>query len=130
MQEVTPQQYNSQAAAAGVSSFGMSGVNAHAVFAQGSNRAVMLLDSKTEGPQWRQRRHWPVPSPHHFLQSTATDRRSGVCRCATPDSITFLAQASLIVGGAVWRVLLGVLILAEILADDAFCDVRSTFSAN
>lgn len=80
LQVVSPQVYSRGAAAAGVSSFGMSGVNAHAVFAQGLAQNEGLENLKVALGPWQRRNHWPVPISHHFLLLAVAERRSGVCR--------------------------------------------------
>lgn len=76
MQAAAPQLYDGSHAAAGVSSFGMSGVNAHAVF--GASRTA---EAQQEDPlTWKHNRHWPVPPRHYFLKRAKWEGAAGVCR--------------------------------------------------
>ena len=81
MQEEAPQRYIGKSSASGVSSFGMSGVNAHAVFAASTSIHESLLTGQCRGClPWHRRAHWPVPKAHHFLMLSTADRRAGICR--------------------------------------------------
>ena len=52
---------------AGTSSFGMSGVNAHALLA--SCPATLPQQSTAKQPSWQQRRHAILPAPHSLIES-------------------------------------------------------------
>ena len=80
VQEVAPQVYSHSTAAAGISSFGMSGVNAHAVFASSSKIGLAALSTEQQRIVWQRYSHWPVSSAHHFLQSGIAERKAGICR--------------------------------------------------
>lgn len=64
--------------AAGASSFGMSGVNAHGLF----TAPPVLSHQEPEQAPWRPARHWMLPPPHHLLDAAAYARAEGVCRRA------------------------------------------------
>ena len=66
---------------AGTSSFGMSGVNAHALLLTASN-APSAADAHTPLP-WQPVRHWPIPQQHRLLQ---------LPRLAAPSSVRFAAS--------------------------------------
>ena len=51
---------------AGVSSFGMSGVNAHGIFARSHAASRQTLHSQI---LWQHRRHWVVPVRYQELQT-------------------------------------------------------------
>jgi hypothetical protein len=64
---------------AGTSSFGMSGVNAHAIFAPG--KASHAAQSPL-APAWQhqRQRYWAIPEPHHLLgplKSSASGKAPG-----------------------------------------------------
>lgn len=52
-------------AAAGSSSFGMSGVNAHMLLVP--TGAVPPAPGRAEPPAWQRQRYWPAPAPHPLL---------------------------------------------------------------
>ena len=62
---------------AGASSFGMSGVNAHALFA-----SPKVLAHAVSEVDWQRERHWMAPSHHHMLDSARWNRQAGQCRSA------------------------------------------------
>lgn len=61
----------------GCSSFGMSGVNAHALYS-----AALPQDSEEISLSWLHRRHWPVLVNHQFLVTALWDRPSAIARYA------------------------------------------------
>ena len=61
--------------AAGASSFGMSGVNANALFT--TPRSLKHVPKEIP---WQRLRHWMVPAPHHMLDSMRFIRTSAVSR--------------------------------------------------
>ena len=61
--------------AAGASSFGMSGVNAHGLFL-----APRELKHVHTAVAWQHVRHWMVPQAHHMLDSVSCSRREATCR--------------------------------------------------
>ena len=66
---------------AGASSFGMSGINAHALLeldTAGPDDAVRSDAS----PPWRQMRHWPGVEAHHLAKQASWDAPGSTCRCA------------------------------------------------
>lgn len=78
-QEVAPQPYYGIGAASGVSSFGMSGVNAHGMFAASKSQEGYPDGHPRPEVPWQRTVHWPVPKPHHFLGTATAERRSGLC---------------------------------------------------
>ena len=62
---------------AGCSSFGMSGVNAHALFS-----APHIQEHAEAALAWQRQRHWPVPALHHMLVTALWDRFAVTARCA------------------------------------------------
>ena len=80
LQEVAPQPYTDKESAAGISSFGMSGVNAHAVFARPDSNGNAIVSGNPSQTVWQRYSHWPVPPAHHFLQTAVMDRKAGLCR--------------------------------------------------
>jgi hypothetical protein len=69
--------------AAGASSFGMSGVNAHGLFT-----APAALTHVTKVAAWQGVRHWMLPAPHHLLNAAAFARIDGICRCHSVSIVT------------------------------------------
>ena len=65
-----------EGAAAGASSFGMSGVNAHAVL------RAPAAPSGQRAPElpWRRGRHWMAPQAHALLFAMAWERHARLCR--------------------------------------------------
>ena len=62
-----PSGSNQRTALAGTSSFGMSGVNAHALV---SAQAQLAMDSVPRTPlEWDRSSHWPHPLPHPLLRA-------------------------------------------------------------
>ena len=61
--------------AAGASSFGMSGVNAHGLFLT----PRQLKHARTD-VAWQHVRHWMVPQAHHMLDSVTCSRSEATCR--------------------------------------------------
>ncbi len=64
---------------AGTSSFGMSGVNAHALFVA----PATLVGPSAPAPPLRRARHWALPRPHQLLggaRSGAGGRTTFSCR--------------------------------------------------
>ena len=74
---------------AGASSFGMSGVNAHALLAP-----PKVLAHTTSEVDWQRERYWMAPSPHHTLSSVQYSRQAGQCRLA-PSLHSFIACSQL-----------------------------------
>ncbi len=68
---------NSSVMAAGASSFGMSGVNAHGLFL-----APGELRHTRSAVAWQGVRHWMVPQAHHMLNLVSCSRSEGTCGCA------------------------------------------------
>ena len=64
--------------AAGASSFGMSGVNAHGLF----TAPPLLSQHEPASALWQPVRHWMLPPPHHLLNAAVWGRTDGVCKCA------------------------------------------------
>jgi acyl transferase domain-containing protein len=62
---------------AGCSSFGMSGVNAHALFS-----APHTLEHADLALTWQRQRHWPVPVYHRMLVAALWDPATATARCA------------------------------------------------
>jgi hypothetical protein len=58
---------------AGTSSFGMSGVNAHAVLCLPPQAAGAMIATAAASVRllWQQQYHWPAPAPHPLLHSAA-----------------------------------------------------------
>lgn len=75
LQEGTPLPLISSRQAAGASSFGMSGVNAHGLFTP-----PKALTHETREVDWQRERHWMVPAPHHLLGKAQYSRQAGQCR--------------------------------------------------
>lgn len=69
-------------ALAGCSSFGMSGTNAHGLFAGAPQ--IMLTRTPKPSLAWQHGRHWPLPACSHMLASSTYDRSGGVCRFQVP----------------------------------------------
>ena len=67
----------SSPAAAGTSSFGMSGVNAHAIFSVPA--AALVTAESPRGLIWQSARHWVAPAAHQLLRSFARDATGGTC---------------------------------------------------
>ena len=61
--------------AAGASSFGMSGVNAHGLFT-----APPELRHEAISAPWQPARHWMLPRPHRLLAAALRSRADGLCR--------------------------------------------------
>lgn len=76
-QEEAPLPLSSDMMSAGASSFGMSGVNAHALFA-----SPKVLAHAVSEVGWQRDRHWMAPSHHHLLDSAKFSRQAGQCRSA------------------------------------------------
>ncbi len=57
--------------AAGVSSFGMSGVNAHGLFTAPPELRVAQGDKAGPSLQWLNARHWPLALRHNLLLSVS-----------------------------------------------------------
>ena len=74
-QEEAALPWSSDTMSAGASSFGMSGVNAHALFT--SPKALAYGTSEVD---WQRERHWMAPSHHHMLSSARYNRQAGQCR--------------------------------------------------
>ena len=66
--------------AAGASSFGMSGVNAHGLFTAPPKQ--LRREQQPHGVPWQRARHWLLPRPHRLLAAALYDRADGMCRCA------------------------------------------------
>jgi hypothetical protein len=77
-----PRQYQASRAssAAGTSSFGMSGVNAHAIIDSGDTEAPPVLQPLTR-PFYHRRRLWPQPVMHALLHSTSVVLGSCLFEC-------------------------------------------------
>ena len=76
--------------AAGASSFGMSGVNAHGLIT-----APAVLTHESRAIAWQRARHWMLPLPHHLLNAAAYVRANGMCRCASGVIVTCLTAIPL-----------------------------------
>lgn len=63
-------------AAAGASSFGMSGVNAHAIL----RAPAVPRAQRPPGAMWRRERHWPAAQAHPLLLTAGFARNSSACR--------------------------------------------------
>lgn len=61
---------------AGCSSFGMSGINAHALFSSPHPQQLCQSTVLT----WQQHHHWPMPVHHHMLVSSFWNRDAAVAR--------------------------------------------------
>ncbi len=77
LQEGAALPWSSDKMSAGASSFGMSGVNAHALFA-----SPKVLAHNASEVDWQRERHWMVPSHHIMLASAQYSRQAGQCRSA------------------------------------------------
>ena len=87
------------AALTGCSSFGMSGVNAHALFSaphtrqrpqdggEGDDVAAVVL-------AWQRQRHWPIPVYHRMLVSSLWDRASATSRSGSVSVLRVLYRCS------------------------------------
>ncbi|BDA51457.1 probable inactive phenolphthiocerol synthesis polyketide s at N-terminal half [Coccomyxa sp. Obi] len=65
--------------AAGTSSFGMSGVNAHALFSAPDVGQDDSSDESTHALTWQSERHWVVPAAHGLLRSFTGGEVGGTC---------------------------------------------------
>ena len=87
---------DSSPAAAGTSSFGMSGINAHAIFsapvaALGTAESSLFTAESPSGLVWQRARHWPAPAAHRLLRSFAREATGGTCVFSTDLSAPNLA---------------------------------------
>ena len=69
-------------ALAGCSSFGMSGTNAHGLFA--APPTLHLREESSIKLSWQRSRHWPQAPANHMLSSAVFDRSATTCKLQVP----------------------------------------------
>lgn len=97
VQPQVPREGTSWAAAAGdlagCSSFGMSGTNAHGLFAVPESLNFQGTSSSNGAAKlaWKRARHWPQAPSNHMLASTKFERNSKTCKFQVPSAAPQLA---------------------------------------